>query len=264
MSSISARFDARAAVRLEKTYSTPEIVAQRARTREALAATNGERGLEIGCGPGLLTCELAREVGGSGRIVAIDASTDMIAATRGRADHERLSDRVRLVHADAAALPFSRESFDFVVVVQVYLFVDDIAAALADAARVLRPGGRLVVVDTDWDSCIWLSSDRTLTRRMLDAGNASVAQPHLPSRLPGLLQAAGFVLKEVGAISIINTRYDPDSFSGSRIESLPRVAIANGIAPEDAERWAMDLRSRTGEGEYFFSVTRHLFVGINR
>ena len=65
---------------LERTYSTPDVVEQRARTRLAIAARSRERGLDIGCGPGLLACELARDVGPRGRVVGIDSSADMIAS----------------------------------------------------------------------------------------------------------------------------------------------------------------------------------------
>src|SRR5215831_2307224 len=82
------RFDAQAAARLERIYASPEIVEQRARTRAALRIRPGERGLDIGCGPGFLSCELVREVGPSGRIVGIDASPEMLEAARARAARE--------------------------------------------------------------------------------------------------------------------------------------------------------------------------------
>jgi hypothetical protein len=57
---------------LERTYSTADVVEQRARIRAKVAPKHGEHGLDIGCGPGLLACELARDVGPSGRMVGID------------------------------------------------------------------------------------------------------------------------------------------------------------------------------------------------
>src|SRR5207302_3724825 len=140
-------------LRLEKAYAAPEIVEQRARTRAALGVRAGERGLDVGCGPGLLTCELAREVGPAGRVVGIDASPDMIEASRARAARERLAERVEFTVGDASRLEFPGETFDFVVAVQVYLYVHEVERALAEAARVLKRGGRQAIVDTDWDSC---------------------------------------------------------------------------------------------------------------
>jgi SAM-dependent methyltransferase len=234
----------------------PAIVEQRARTRAALGVRSGERGLDVGCGPGLLAAELLREVGTRGRIVAMDRSADMLAAAR-----ERLRGQpVAFVHSDAAVLPFADASFDFVVAVQVYLYVPDVARALAEAARVLRPGGRLVVVDTDWDSCVWLTADRARHRRIMEARMGDYAHAHLPTRLPGLLKGAGLGLTHAAAIPVLEVRYDPDAFSGGTIAITRDSAITGGVPREEAEAWEADLRGRTGDGDYFFSVTRFLFV----
>ena len=52
------------------------------------------------------------------------------------------------------ALPFPDASLDFVVAIQVYEYVPDIDRALAECVRILRPGGRLAIVDTDWDTFV--------------------------------------------------------------------------------------------------------------
>src|SRR5580765_4970303 len=151
------KFEGAAVARLERMYSSPAIVEQRARTRAALALRAGERGLDIGCGPGFLLCELAEQADTS--LVGIDASADMVEAARRRAEQNGFSKRIQASIGDATHLDFPSASFDFVTAVQVYLYVKDIGRALAEAARVLRPGGRLVIVDTDWESCVWLTSD---------------------------------------------------------------------------------------------------------
>jgi SAM-dependent methyltransferase len=255
------RFDAAAAARLERIYSSPEIAAQRERTRELLGIKPGERGLEIGCGPGFLACEMAREVGaGGGAIVAIDASGDMVAAARQRAQCEELAGRIDVVPGDATRLEFAPGCFDFVVAVQVYLFVKEIELALAEAARVLRPGGRLLIVDTDWDSCVWLTSDRERHRRVLEMRAREFSQPHLPPLLPALLGRAGLRVTSVEVHPVLNLRYDPESFSGGIIDAIAKSAVKHGLDRGEAQAWADDLKSRTGEGDYFFSVNRYLFL----
>lgn len=255
-------FDARAVARLERIYAAPGIVEQRARTRAALGALAGERGLDVGCGPGLLACELAREVGPTGLIVGIDSSPDMLAAAQARAAREGLEDRLQLRPGDAARLDFPADSFDFVVAVQVYLYVLEVEQALVEAARVLRPGGRLVIVDTDWDSCVWLTSDRDRHRRVMDARMAHFAHPHLPPRLPGLLQQAGLSLSHAAVIPLLELHDGPDSFSGDLIDVTADAALRHGIPSEETDAWKADLRRRTGDGEYFFSVNRFLFVTV--
>ena len=260
MATEAVKFDARAVARLEKIYASPGIVEQRARTRAALGVRPGERGLDIGCGPGFLTCDLAREVGAEGRIVAVDSSPDMLAAAGARVAREGLAERVRLLPGDAARLDFPAASFDFAVGVQVYLYVAEIERALGQAAQVLRPGGRLAVVDTDWDSCVWLTEDRDRHRRVMEGRMAHFAQPHLPPRLPGLLRQAGLRLAHASAIPVLELHGGPDSFSGDLVGATAETAVRHGVAPEEAAAWKADLSRRTGDGDYFFSVNRYLFV----
>jgi ubiquinone/menaquinone biosynthesis C-methylase UbiE len=253
-------FDRADVERLEQVYAAPEIVEQRARTRAVLGARAGERGLDVGAGPGLLACELAREVGPEGRIVAIDASPDMVEAARARVLREGLAPRVECVLGDASRLDVPSASFDFVVAAQVLLYVREIEQALAEVARVLRPDGRLAVVDTDWDSCVWLTADRERHRRVMEARLRHFANPHLPPRLPGLLREAGLILTHASVIPILSLRYDPESFSGGIIGTTKEIAIRYGIPRAEADAWEADLLSRRHEGEYFFSLNRFLFL----
>jgi arsenite methyltransferase len=149
------KFDAADIARLDRAYSTPQIVDQRRRLRAFLGASPGEVGLDVGCGPGHLACELAREVAPEGRIVAIDKSPESVDATKARAVKEELTDSVDVRVSDATALGFPDDTFDFVVAVQVYSFVSNVARAIEEAARVLRKGGRLLVLESDWDICVY-------------------------------------------------------------------------------------------------------------
>ena len=257
---MATRFGAREVARLEATYVSPAIAAQRERTRGALGAQPGERGLDVGCGPGFLACELAREVGPSGRIVGLDESPEMLEAARTRIAREGLADRVEVREGDATRLDFPSAAFDFVTAVQVYQFVPDVEGALAEAARVLRPGCRLVVVDTDWDSCVWLTADRDRHRRVMEARGRYLVHSHLSVRLPGLLARAGLRLVHAEAIPVLELSGGPDTFSGGLIERTADLAVRYGVAPTEAEAWKADLLARASGGEYFFSLTRYLFV----
>lgn len=200
---MARKFGAEDVARLETAYASPAIALQRARTRAALSARPGERGLDVGCGPAFLACELGHEVGPTGRIVGVDQSPEMLEAARARIAREGLVDRVEVRPGDATRLDFPSASFDLLTATQVYLYVADVAGALAEAARVLRPGGRLAIVDTDWDSCVWLTEDRERHRRVMEGRLSVFAQPHLPPRLPGLLAHAGLQLAHAEAIPVL-------------------------------------------------------------
>jgi SAM-dependent methyltransferase len=194
-----------------------------------------------------------------GRIVAIDHSDDMLEVARVRVEREMLGSHVEVRNGDAATLDFPDETFDFVVGAQVYCFIADILHAIREGARVLRKGGRLVILDTDWDLCVWKSKDRLATRRMIEQRRSDYAHPHLPRDLPDLFHAAGLTLARADAYPIIETRYDRESYGGDLIGSVCKAALRQGVPANEVAAWEADLRSRTGEGEYFFCVNRFIF-----
>ena len=87
-------FNAGMAPRLDKLYSSPQIVEQRRRLRELIRAKPGEAGIDIGCGLGHLSCELAQQVLPGGRLIAIDSSADMISGVTARAQRDGLTDTI--------------------------------------------------------------------------------------------------------------------------------------------------------------------------
>ena len=246
-------FDEENARRLVAVYTTPDVVDQRRAIRAALSLQPGEHVLDIGSGPGLLAAEMAEEVGVEGRVHGIDSSDSMLAVAR----HSETP--VDYGRGDAVALPFGDELFDVAVSTQVYEYVDDLEGALAEARRVLRPGGRLLVLDTDWDSIVWHSSDRKRMERVLVAWNEHLADPYLPRRLPALIRAAGLELADAAIIPILNQGADRNTYSVGMLGVVAAyVAGRGGVTVDEATAWADDLQD-LGE-DYFFSLNRYLFV----
>lgn len=254
-------YDAKAVAHLEKLYSSPQIVDQRRRLRAIISARPGESGLDVGCGVAYLACELAKEIAPGGTIAAIDRSSEAVEASKVRIAKEKLDGLVDVRLGDAADLPFPDETFDFVVSAQVYCYIPEVAQAIREAARVLRKSGRLVVLDSDWGMCIWASGDPALTHRIVAArGATQFAHDHLPRELHGLMRAAGMTLTDAQSFSMIETRYDPSSFSVGIIPSTRDAALKHGISAEEVTRWEEDLRSRTSEGQWFFCLNRFVFT----
>ena len=113
-----------------------------------LAPRPGERILDAGCGPGTCLVALARAVGPAGRVSGIDLSPVMIERARRRIERAGLGDRVDLTIADAARLPHADGVFDGIIAsFSLELFdTPEIPEVLVEWRRVLRPGGRVVVV----------------------------------------------------------------------------------------------------------------------
>jgi ubiquinone/menaquinone biosynthesis C-methylase UbiE len=169
-------FDETASRRVEATYLTADVAEQRRVVRTALGLQPGDDVLDIGSGPGLLACEMAAGVDPGGSVHGIDPSDSMLALAQ-RRERAAKSRTVAFSAGDACALPFSADSFDAAVSTQVYEYVADVPAALGEAYRVLRPGGRLVILDTDWDSIVWHSSDRERMQRVLAVWDEHLVDP---------------------------------------------------------------------------------------
>jgi demethylmenaquinone methyltransferase/2-methoxy-6-polyprenyl-1,4-benzoquinol methylase len=113
----------------------------RRRTRQCLELEPGQRVLDLAAGTGVSTMELAR---GEVHAVACDFSIGMLRAGRARKDRR---DRVPFVAGDATRLPFADGAFDAAVISFGLRNVGDVPLALRELARVVRPGGRLVVCE---------------------------------------------------------------------------------------------------------------------
>ncbi len=122
----------------------PHPFVTRARLREVLDAQPGERILEVGPGTGYYTLDVADWVGPQGEIEILDLQREMLDHTMGRAAERGLSN-ISPTQADATALPYDDASFDAAHLTTVLGEIPDQDAAVRELARVLKPGGRLVV-----------------------------------------------------------------------------------------------------------------------
>jgi SAM-dependent methyltransferase len=124
-------------------------------TEEVLALLGSAAGLnvlEMGCGSGGNCVTLARQ---GAQVTGVDISDAQIALARQRVNTTGLP--VRLLRADAIDLsPLSDASFDAILVIYVFPYVAEMTACLAECARLLRPGGRLIFAqDHPIRACFW-------------------------------------------------------------------------------------------------------------
>lgn len=135
--------------------------------------------LDVGTGPGVLIPYIRRAVGPRGRICSFDLSLPMVRKAR----EKPLSPRDLVLQADGHRLPFRAAVFDRVICFAAFPHFDDPALALAEMARVLRRGGRLVIAH--------LLSREELARH--HGGHEAVADDILPdaARMKALFRQAG-------------------------------------------------------------------------
>lgn len=261
--SAGLEYDEEASRRLEAIYTTPDVVAQRREVLRALELRPDERVLDIGSGPGFLAVDMGVAVGPSGQVCGIDTSDSMIVMSRARCAGQPIAKWVEFQVGDATKLPFPDDNFDVVVSTQVYEYISDVTMALAEVHRVLRPAGRVLILDTDWDSVVWHSTDQTRMDRVLAAWDEHLVDPHLPRTLSSKLEQVGFLLQRREVIPLFNPEYSTKTFSHGMIGLIGAfVAGRRGITEEDVEAWAEDLRKLGETGSYFFSLNRYLFLAV--
>jgi ubiquinone/menaquinone biosynthesis C-methylase UbiE len=256
------QFDAEISRQVEAIYSNPDAVSQRHAVLQALELRPGERVLDIGSGPGFPAADMAVAVGDLARVWGIDISESMVATSQSRCAN--LS-HVEFQVGNATQLPFPDGDFDVAVSTQVYEYLSDgdLTTALAELHRVLRPGGRALILDTDGDSIVWHSTDRARMARILAAWEEHCADFHLPPKLSTKLARAGFSVHSRDVIPLLNPEYDPNTYSYGLISMITVFTPGKrGVTEEETKAWAENLRRLGEEGSYFFSLNRYLFLAI--
>ena len=216
-----------------KTYKTLAL--------QHLALTSGDTVVDLGCGPGADLRRYAEAVGPSGQVVGVDY--DDTAVTDARARTADLS-QVQVRSADITALDLASGSVDAVHADRVLQHVADPAAAVTEAVRILKPGGRVVFAEPDWRTLVVDHPEPHLsdafTRYVVDY---QVRNPWIGIALPRLCRTAG--LTEVTIIPV--TTVFETLAAADRILGFDRVsqrAVDHGLlSTADRKRWLDELAS---------------------
>jgi ubiquinone/menaquinone biosynthesis C-methylase UbiE len=249
-------FDDATAERLSAMYETPDVRRRRSIAVSALGARPGERLLDVGCGPGFFVSDLLPVVGPPGAVVGVDSSEPMLGLARRRCAD---APNAEFHEGAATALPFGDAEFDAVLSVQVMEYVDDIPLALGEIHRVVKPGGRVLIWDTDWSTVSWHSSDESRMAAVLADWDAHLRHPCLPRVLAHRLREVGWVEVEAAGHNWTNLELTAETISASMLG-----LIANFVGPrmgsEVVDAWTDDLRRLSDRGEYFFSYDQFCFT----
>jgi ubiquinone/menaquinone biosynthesis C-methylase UbiE len=236
----------------------------RAWERTQLDLTPGQRLLDVGCGLGDAALALAADLGGTGEVVGIDASVEMIAAARARARSAVC--RVRFVVADALNLDEPDSSFDVVRSERTLQWLTDPGAAVAEMVRVLRPGGLVSLVDTDWSTFAIAVGDDDLARIVHDAMQTERGRPsNIGRHLDELAREAGLkVLGHTTATQQWNA-WDPDESPAPdgcfSMSSLAKDLVdANQLPAGDEEWFVSTVRTAAHEGRFAMALTMFAVV----
>ncbi len=248
---------------MDQTARWPATIALRAFEAERLDLRPGQRLLDVGCGRGEVACALAPRLVPGGSVVGIDASEAMLADARRRAGSIAVGDDLDVTFrvGDATAIDEPDESFDAVRSERMLQWLEDPAAAVAEMVRVLRPGGRFSLIDSDWRTLVIDLPDLDLAARFQQALVAARGRPAAAGGLlANLVRAAGLVDVTVEAAAHTWTAWDPDTAPAPSglfplAGAVPQLVEAGVLDAGDATAFLNQAVEAGRSDRFFMSLT---------
>jgi ubiquinone/menaquinone biosynthesis C-methylase UbiE len=242
---------AKLAMILDVMAQRPAVQTLKAWVLEQLAPANGETAVDVGSGTGEDVARFATLVGPEGRAIGVEPSPGF----RAEAVRRAAAANVEFVDGYAGALPFDAESVDVLRSERVLQHVADPSGAVADMARVLRPGGRIALIDTDWSTAIVHPADPAVLQRMVDYFLAGSANPYSGRRLRGLLAGAGLEITGETAATWIEAQ------EGARqgfVSMMHLTSLEAGVITRaEAETFAQGIADAADRGAFHLSLTMY-------
>jgi ubiquinone/menaquinone biosynthesis C-methylase UbiE len=218
--------------------------------------------LDVGCGPGTDTINLAKLVGQLGQICGVDHDSEMIEKARQRAEQEEVSAWVEHKCSDSKSLPYQDNYFDASRSERVFQHLLDPQSTLGEMVRVTKKGGWIVVVDSDWGTLSINSEDVDIERRLQRLyAEKALNNGYSGRRLYRLLKMQHLVKVLVEAHAINLTDY-----SLARkillLDKLEQYALeGNIVTEEELLRWRTSLEEAAANDAFYCSFNQVIAVG---
>jgi ubiquinone/menaquinone biosynthesis C-methylase UbiE len=236
---------------LDNINTLPDVGRIKARGLRMLDVEPGDRVLELGCGTGDDARALAEVVGAAGVVVGVDVDEALVIEARRRDVGPRPVD---FAVGDIRSLSFVDASFDRCRSERLLQHLARPDDALDEMRRVLRPGGRIVLVDTDWGTSAINGADHRITRVVIEAWSDLHANGWAGRQLPSLLRRAGF--DDVSAVADVVLAADAEAAGSAPLLPMAASAVKAGLLSYgEAADWVDQLHAASNTGSFLWATT---------
>jgi ubiquinone/menaquinone biosynthesis C-methylase UbiE len=233
------------------------------RSYESMQIKGGQTVLDVGCGPGTDTIEMARLVGPSGQSVGVDYDRNMVAEASKQALLAGVGGWTLHRQSESYQLPFTNGYFHSCRSERLFqhLPLAQAVQTLAEMARVTLPGGRIVVIDTDWATFSIDTDEVDIERRIMQAHAGRLYNGFAGRQLYRLFKEQGLVGTTV---ELFDTLIDYGSLK-HLLGGSEQMAVATGvITSEELQRWHFSLARAQEKGCFFAHLVMVLAAGRKR
>ena len=224
----------------------PSIIRYRDRMLELCPLAHGSVVLDVGCGIGNEATRIASRVGNTGKVHGVDSSEAIIEEARRRVRGSELPLEFRV--GDALSLTFEESCFDICRAERVFLYLENPAKAIAEMARVTRPGGHVIVFDFDYNAFFIDSDFARMTRHIETLLAGDPRNPLIGRELPHLMRRAKLKID-----AIEQTTLAPNIAVARRIYAAAHSkGIEAGLfTAADVEAWWREQEEMERDGTFY-------------
>jgi len=219
---------------------------------------SGDVVLDYGCGPGWLAIELARRVGPGGRVHGVDLNAAFLARAAAHARAEGVAERIAFHRLEGDCIPLADHSIDLAITKNVLEYVTDLGETLLELRRVLKPGGRLHAIDSDWGMLAVEPLGAEALAELFAAASIAYRTPLVGRQLYGALRASGYRDVRVKVV----TSPDTQGHFAPIVVNMASYARISGRMPDDKiDRLLEGVRASITRGDYLLVLTQFLVTG---
>lgn len=230
--------------------------------KDVLNPQKGEYLLEVGSGSGVLCRLMANNLSPGGLIIGIDNSPEIVKLSRNYALEHKLNNLIDFKVDDASNLDYPAGFFDGAFAARLLLYISNPIEVINELVRVVKPGGRIVLMDWDFETLILDHPNRELTRRIFHWRNDNKDGNNWSGRqLYRLLKIGG--IKKVDIYPVVTTATDDKNSLTQTLWHAASTSLEQGIISIDEhESWVSEIQLRIKKQQYFSSIVYFIAHGI--